>query len=365
MAVVRGRPGALPWAARPAEVLPATSPRLRPSDLLVESHPVQLPEEYITIRDWSVPRRWVLTGYDRPRAVALLRDVAGASDSLQCDSTGCTLAPNVESLLALTPVARSRLYSVLAEMRENPQADDAFHRPASLGPFSMIPGLPPGAGQWVDAFTWDQNGTPSFSDISSVCTRLADHAACNAFVRTMLSRPSASLRILLDAPGVVERAVAEFAPERQAEVREALTTAAANRAATVPVVTFMPAWARERLDTFPTPAEDWTNCFWSALNFVNRAPGIIGSYADMESILGAEFERVTGPARFGDVLLLRNARSRPIHAATVLVGGYVFTKNGFGHLQAWRIVPTTDVTADFPQTAIVEYWRPRAAPPTR
>ena len=58
-------------------------------------------------------------------------------------------------------------------------------------------------------------------------------------------------------------------------------------------------------------------------------------------------------------MVLRDQHERAIHAASVLVAGYVFTKNGSGHLQAWRIVPTVDVTADFPDTVVLEYWRVR------
>lgn len=350
---------------RAASPLAATSARLGPADLIVETHRVELPAAYVAVRDWSVPRRWVLRGYDRARATELLRDVNGAAEALQCDPDGCVLRPTSEALLALSPESRARLYPVLAEMRENPQADDAFHRTAEEGPFSTVTDLPPGAGHWVDAFTWDVNGVHCFSDISSVCARLQDHAACNAFVRTMLSRRSATIHIRLRSPGVIERAVAEFVPERQAEVREALTAATARGEATFMLSQLMPAWALGRVRTFPTPDEDWTNCFWTALNFVNRAPGVVGNYAEMEAVLGTDFDRVTGPTRFGDVMVFRTSRNRPIHAATVLVAGYVFTKNGFGHIQAWRIVPTTQVTADFPATTSIDYWRVRPAAPQR
>ncbi|MDB4931438.1 MAG: hypothetical protein JWM10_3922, partial [Myxococcaceae bacterium] len=337
---------------------------LRPADLIVEEHPVPLPEAYVAVRDWTVPRRWIMPDGSRAEAAALLREMPGAVDALRCDASGCALWPDVAAIVALSPAARSRLYSSLAEVNANPQADDAFHRPASLGPFSRTPGLPPGAVPFIDAYTWDQNGTPSFSDISGVCSHLGGREACNAFVRAMLSRPSAGVRLRVGAPGVVDRAVAEFAPGRQAEVREALTTAAAaGPSSTVALATLLPPWARERLDTFPALNEDWTNCFWTSLRFLDRAPQVVGSFDVMEAVLGADFERVSGAPRFGDVALLRNGRGRPIHAANVLLAGYVYTKNGFGHLQAWRVAPLADVTADFPMTATTEYWRPRAAAP--
>jgi hypothetical protein len=343
------------------------APRLRASDLVVEAHPVRLPEAYITIRDWSVPRPWVLLGYDRPAAEALVRDVAGAAEALQCTRRGCSVTPTAAALTALSPASRNRIYNALATIPGTPQAEDAFHRPAALGPFSALPGLPPGAAPWMDQLTWSQAGTPTFSDLGATCSHLPARADCDAFVRTMLSRPSSALGLRVGTPGAIARAAAEFRPEQREAVLATLGAAAAAGASSVPLTELFPTWARQRLDTFPTPAEDWTNCYWTALRFAGVDAGVIGNGATMDGVLSESFARVSGPPYFGDVLVLRDAQGGAIHAATVLVAGYVFTKNGSGHLQAWRVVPTTEVQADFPMTATTEYWRPLApaAPPPR
>lgn len=358
--VALARGGPRPWSRPAAQA--ESAPRLRPDDLIVEPHTVRLPEEYIAIRDWTIPRRWMLPRYTRETALALLRDLPGAADALQCDASGCSLRPTVEGVSALSPEARSRLYSVLADIPGNPQADDAFHRPPERGPFSAIPLLPSGAGRWLDALTWSQNGTPTYSDLGTVCAHLAGRAECNDFVRTMLSRPSHAVNIRVREPGSIERALAEFGPDRRPAVAATLRAAAASGARTVPLAALLPAWAQQRLDTYPTREEDWTNCFWTALRFVDQAPGPVTDDAALEAGLLGFFERVSGPHYFGDIMVLRDQNQRAVHAASVLVAGYVFTKNGFGHLQAWRIVPTVDVTADFPDTSAVEYWRVRAAP---
>lgn len=352
------------WSPGVVSVLPPDSPRLRPDDLIIEPHTVQLPESYVHIRDWSVPRRWILPRYTRERALTLLQDVSNAREALECDTTGCTLLPSIEAVTALTPEARSRLYSVLADIPGNPQADDAFHRVAERGPFSANPALSATARQWIDSFTWSQNGTPTYSDLAGVCAHLSGREECDDFVRTMLSRTSHAVNIRVSDPEAINRAMAEFGPERQREVGAALRTAAASGARTVSLATLLPPWARQRLDTFPRLDEDWTNCFWTATRFaehVDRAERPVPDDAALDAELLGYFERVQGPHRFGDVLVLRDQNQRPIHAASVLVAGYVFTKNGQGHLQAWRIVPTTDVAADFPDTAVVEYWRARPA----
>jgi hypothetical protein len=56
--VAFARGGSRPWS-RPS-ALAESAPRLHPDDLIIEPHTVRLPEEYIIIRDWTIPRRWTL-----------------------------------------------------------------------------------------------------------------------------------------------------------------------------------------------------------------------------------------------------------------------------------------------------------------
>lgn len=85
----------------------------------------------------------------------------------------------------------------------------------------------------------------------------------------------------------------------------------------------------------------------------------MGNGEEMDALLRRGFVRVPTAARFGDVLVVRDAEGFPVHSATWLLGGDLFEKNGFGRLQAWRIVPLTEVMMDYPGAASVDLWRPR------
>ena len=335
------------------------SPSVRAEDLVVETRIVALPDEILPARDWAVPVRWRLPGYTRERALTLLADVAGAAPRLDCDASGCSLLPPLESVAALSPPVRSRIYSVLALIDGNPQAGDTFYRSDPLGPFSAVPGIPPAVRPLMDSLTWHREGVPAFSDLAVVCGRLGTREACRGFMRAMLSRPSAAVSLRLRDPEVIERVVSSFVPSEQAAVRDRLTAARAAGEATLPLDALLPSWARSRLGTFPAADEAWTNCFWTVLRFVDRASGAVADGEALDAVLRRDFEQVPSAARFGDVLVVRDAEQRPLHSATWLLGGYLFEKNGFGRLQAWRIVPLSDVMMEYPTAGSVNLWRLR------
>ncbi len=332
---------------------------LRPDDLAVQMHQVVIPDTVLALRNWGITRPWRFPGADRPAALAQLGDVPDAAAHLQCDADGCRFWPTYEGLAAMSPAVRTRLYTWLATTPDNPQADDTFFRAVELGPFSAVPAMPPEARPLVDALTWNRGGVPAFSDLGTVCVRLGSPELCRAFVSALLSRRSASVSLRLTDESSVERFTAEFPPAQRSAVRARLTAARAAHEAAVPLVSLLPPWAQQRIDTFPAAGEEWTNCYWSVLRFVDDASGPVASGPMLDATLARDFARVPAATQLGDAVVLRDATGEIIHAATRLLGGYVLTKNGHGRFQAWRVVPMTDLTGDYWQVASIESWRRR------
>lgn len=343
-----------------ADATPAGAGRgVLPDDLTVQMHQVVIPDDVLNLRNWTASRPWRFPGVSRADALARLTDVPDAASALRCDGAGCLLWPSFESLATLSPAVRSRLYGSLAETADNPQNDDTFYRAAELGPFSTIPNMPTEARGLVDALTWHRGGVPSFSDLGPVCARLGSRDLCFAFVRALLSRRSAAVSLRVADADAVGRVVGEFPPAWREFVRSRIDAARAAGEATVPLASLLPAWARQRLDTFPAVGEDWTNCFWSVLRFVDDAGGAVYSSPMLDEALARDFTRLPAASQVGDVLVFRDGHGTIIHSATRLLGGYAFTKNGHGRFQAWRVVPMTDLTADYWQVASIESWRRR------
>ncbi len=348
----------------PSTTLPsgdvAVDLRVRSEDLSVTTRLVPMVDALLPSQDWGGSRTWRMPGYDRPRAVALLAGLRGADETLRCDASGCVVQPALDAVAALSPADRGRIYGTLLHFDHNPQAENTFYRPPDLGPFSAVPDVPSEVRPLLDALTWSHQGVPAFSDLAVVCDRLGSRAACTPFARAMLSRPTAEVSLRIAERGVIDRVVASFPEGDRVAVRAQLEAARASHATQFPLEALLPSWARSRLGTFPAVGEDWTNCFWTSLRFLGVAGNtMVANPTEMEAHLRRDFVRVTTPPQFGDLLLVRDHAQAATHSATWLLGGYLFEKNGYGRLQAWRIVPMTQVLADYPEASSTEVWRLR------
>jgi hypothetical protein len=54
------------------------------------------------------------------------------------------------------------------------------------------------------------------------------------------------------------------------------------------------------------------------------------------------------PAAFGDVMLLRDAKTEPLHMCVYIADDIVFTKNGAHYFQPWALMRYADVLARYP-----------------
>lgn len=341
---------------------------VRPEDLVIQLRYISPPDGVMPARDCTAPRPWRVPDRDRQGTLALLNSslgdpalVARFEAGLACSpDRGCVMNPPSDAVEALSPVARSRLYTVLARVDTNPAADDAFHRPVAWGPFSTIPGLPEPARQMIDRLTWHHGGVPTFSDVPIVCGRLPTPESRREFLRAMLTRRTADVSLRVETQESVDRAVAGFPERSQAAVRAQLASARGAGATMVPLVSLLPEWPRAHAGTFPRVDEAWTNCFWTAQRFLDdSAPAPVTDDAVWGAMVEREFVRVRDDLRVGDVLVLRDASGRRVHAATWLLGGFLYTKDGLGSLWPWRIVSLDDLLIGFPTTANMESWRRR------
>jgi hypothetical protein len=343
---------------------------VRSEELITHVRLLPTPEELIPPRDCAAPRPWLVPDRDRASTLSLLnltiRDpavVASLEPFISCGSgPGCTIRPPIDLIESLSAPARSRLYTVLSRVDTNPQGEDAFRRPIAAGPFSSIAGLPAEARPLIDRLTWQQGGVPTFSDVSVVCSRLPTPESRRAFVRAMLTRRTTDVSLNIEAPGAIDRIVAGFPDEAQPAIRAQLVAARGAGDSTIALTALMPEWARLHAGTFPAASEAWTNCFWTALRFIDPRPSPPVPDAEVwGAMVEREFVRVSEDYRFGDILVLRDSHGRRTHAATWLLAGYLYTKDGMGSLMPWRVASLDDLLIGFPTTATMEFWRRRPA----
>ena len=114
----------------------------------------------------------------------------------------------------------------------------------------------------------------------------------------------------------------------------------------------LPKFARDRLYTFPLPpqpGEPTMDCHWSTFNFSNETPdNRFNDPAYAVQYIQKNFYQIAAPSKYGDILLLMNAKNEIKHSAVFLADDIVFTKNGNNYRQPWMLMRISDLLATYP-----------------
>ncbi len=116
----------------------------------------------------------------------------------------------------------------------------------------------------------------------------------------------------------------------------------------------LPKFARDRLYTFPLPAQSGDpvmDCHWSTFNFSNDTPD--NRFNDPNfaiEYIRKNYYQISAPSVYGDILLLMNDRNEIKHSAMFLADDLVFTKNGNNYRQPWMLMHIPDLLATYPAT---------------
>jgi hypothetical protein len=119
----------------------------------------------------------------------------------------------------------------------------------------------------------------------------------------------------------------------------------------VSILYFLPPFARQRLYTYPLPAQPGDtlmNCHWSTMNFFNEKPdnGFSDPAYTVQFLL-AHFYSIAKPGRYGDRIFILNQQGNAVHSAVYLADDIVFTKNGGNAAQPWILVHLKDLLAAY------------------
>jgi hypothetical protein len=111
---------------------------------------------------------------------------------------------------------------------------------------------------------------------------------------------------------------------------------------TISLLYFLPPFARERLYTFPLPAEAddvKMDCHWTAMNFFNDTPDPrFQDNAYASNFIKENCYQIGKPSKVGDLVFLLNNKNEVIHSAVYIAEDLVFTKNGINFAQPWILM---------------------------
>lgn len=339
-----GRPG--PWG------------KLRYTDMVIG-----VPDEFVSLpAPATTTNTWTFKKINRNGVVALIRstDLPPAQIDTLINATpwavsesGTVLTPSDSQVLALTPGARSTIYSALLECQGNSEAKDpVWFRPDMLDRMLAKSELHPASVELLRSLLYRVPGSSLFffADTEVALRQLPDDLERRRFIQLISSKASLLVRLQIDESSDVD-AMAEYWG-RGGRVKDVLPLMRAlqdvENGWDISLSYLLPPLARDRLFTYPfpnpaanAPKED---CFWTAFNMFSSTPD--NRFENMDFVrktLDKDYYSIYEPSQLGDIVFLATADGNVIHAAVHVAEDIVFTKNGYHYTQPWLLMHRNDM----------------------
>lgn len=326
--------------------------------------PLECPDSYIDYlvipsqqTEWTYPT----ASFPSPRemlAAAGLDDdtIAGLMDEAQLisDEEVARLYPTDQAVLDLPFDVRSRLYSFLSRVGDNPNhrrpiyinnenlsawfTGSAAPRPAIQDVARLAYPTPRGRGYFL-------------ADLPLTLRQATSNPEERAILQALLRRRGLIVRLVLDqgslTPEIGDYWTAGYKNKAVMPIFESVVRESGQ--GSIDIAHLLPANAREYLNRFPTVADgisgrlpDW---FWTCNNFFRFTPqNVYADSPDRDPIILRDFQTTAPPLQFGDMLLLHSG-TEIIHGCIHIADDIVFTKNGADLYSPWSLMKIDDVLA--------------------
>jgi hypothetical protein len=274
-------------------------------------------------------------------------------------AAGAQLTPTAEFLFSLSATDRQKLYPALAGLGINLYLDypyifpaetiESIYADARLNPddVELLKRLvyPNGPAQQLADYPFLLNQIPTLERRAAVTRAMSRQSAVLAGVSI---KPDTDIDKLASYWGNVPNV--RFTDIRP--LMEALKRL--PEGGNLPMLYFLPKFARERLYTFPLPpqpGDPTMDCHWTTFNFSNETPdNRFNDPAFAVAYIRDNFYQIAAPSIYGDIVLLMNEKQEVKHSAVFLADDLVFTKNGNNYRQPWMLMRIPDLVATYPNT---------------
>lgn len=317
------------------------------------------PEQYVDLERVDFPPpRWFFGPYTRQAILDLFRSSdltpehrVGLMQEHRWQQTpaGWWITPDPTLLLDLSPDARQQIYPVLAQFPENPQSVPYVVRRDVLEEQVRSGGLREQTVTMLRKVLYPRGRYYLLADVETLMEALADVAERRRIFYTVFQKQTMLVKLRVDAGSDVEALVNYWGKGKRAKSLRPLLESLRRvpGGCTIDLVHLLPAFARKRIYTFPTPDDpdrSKHDCHWSSLNFFNDPPEpAFDDHAKVRQAITSQYEPVSGEPTMGDLVVLRNESGRLVHSAIYLAEGLVFTKNGHALFQPWRYMTLSDM----------------------
>ncbi len=260
--------------------------------------------------------------------------------------------PRLADLEAMTPEQREIIYSVLAkadinEFYKNP----IFITGSSVEDWLKGTDLRPEIVEKISQFTYKRGEALAFSDLSAVLNYVQSDKEAHALFKTVTRYRTMIVSLKVSRESDIQ-GVANYwtGRNRYKDILPILSSVAENEeVATIDVIHLLPSMARRYLYTFPALELAFMgrmpDCHWTSLNFFNHwAKQYFLDTRLASSAVLENYDRVSPPYEFGDVLMLMDAStSAAFHSCVYIADDIVFTKNGENLVSPWIFMKLNDV----------------------
>ena len=308
---------------------------------------------------------WVFKGYSKAALYELLAS-AGLTEAQRISIDGsaefsaaanqCVVKPGRELVMGLSSSARARIYAVLAKFPENPAQRDPFiFRPEQLNEWLDAGGLEQRTVGLVKSLLYPRGDSVLLSDCSTVMSQLSNTDERVRLLKVLFRRNAAFPKLHVTADSDLKELTRYWGKGGRERVVGPLLQSLPRTAEgiDVNVVLLLPAFARERLYTYPLPSPETKgvsrDCHWTALNFFNERPDDRYGRPDLIlSTIEKDYYPVPGSPSFGDLVLFFAPDHTIIHSAVYVADDILFTKNGPHLTSPWLLVTQAEVLTAFP-----------------
>ena len=338
-------------------------------ELITRDIQLERPVEYLT-EEVTTPQPETWTFNDlKPEAVKALLAKDGLSaaqiaaaftpGTFREEKSGTVLLPSADFLLSLDAETRKKLYLALAGLGVNMYLDYPYIFPGgSLESVYADARLNPDDVALLKRLVYVNGDARQMSDYLALLGKIPTVQRRVAMAQA-LSRQSAVFAGLVIKPDTDIEKLANYwglIPNvRFTDIRPLMEALKAlPEGGNLSLFYLLPKFARDRLYTFPLPAqagEPVMDCHWSTFNFSNDTPD--NRFNDPNfaiEYIRKNYYQIAAPSVYGDILLLMNDRNEIKHSAVYLADDLVFTKNGNNYRQPWMLMHIPDLLATYPAT---------------
>lgn len=354
---------AVATSPQPAESIPAWG------ELMTLDIDLEQPEEYVSFE--ATTNRiaaWTFTDKTLKQTREILTECGMSQGLIEStlapgkveDTPQATVVrPGDEVVTALPADVRARLYAILSQWPANRYMANPYHLSNEDFPSLLNSAdVPAAALDLLRKLSYLQAGKRMFSDLEVVLHQIPSDKGRLQVLKMLTYQTAVLARLRLRPDSDVDKILGYWGAMpgvRAKDLRPLLESIRkTDEGGTISLLYLLPPFARERLYTFPLPAEAddvKMDCHWTAMNFFNEKPDPrFQDTAFASNYIKQNCYQIGKPTMIGDLVFLLNSKGEVIHSAVYIADDLVFTKNGINFAQPWILMRIPNMREAFTVT---------------